>query len=166
MPKKETYNLQRLLEMRRRECDEAAIFLTECRQQLAYEENELSNRRQAVKDCRLEQQKLQSEMIEKSFSGIKQTAIARFRQHLTDLREKETELLDKVEKQKHEVERAEQEVEKALEKLNEAAKEAKVIEKHRENWQTEQKIEGTRREQKTNDEIAAILHERQKLKRL
>ena len=162
MAKKDTYNLQRLLEMRERGRDEAARFLGECRRQLAFEEDELENRKQAVENCRQEQQDSQTQMIEDSRSGIKQTEIARFRQHLSDLREKEIQLLEEVEKQKHTVARAEQEVDKALVKLNEAAKETKVIEKHRENWQADKKVEFNRREQKTNDEIGAILHERQK----
>ena len=36
----------------------------------------------------------------------------------------------------------------------------RVIEKHRENWRERQTREAARREQKVNDEIAAVLHER------
>lgn len=162
MPKQEKYNLQRLLEMRERARDEAALYLAECRRKLTLAEDELKNRKQAVEDCRTAQKETNAQMFEKSRSGIKSSEIARFRQHLADLREKESRLLAAVEEQRRAVERAEQTVEKALNTLNEAAKETKVIEKHRENWQQGKKIETERREQKTNDEIGAILHERQK----
>lgn len=163
MPAKEKYKLQRLLEMRERARDDAALFLAECNREVAAAEKELQRRIQAVEDCKLEQIKNQNEMIEKAMDGMKSTEAVRYRRHSIYLREKGVELKKSVEDQKHVVTRAEQKADKALEALNEAAKEAKVIEKHRENWKVEKKIEGERREQKLNDEIGAILHERQKL---
>jgi flagellar export protein FliJ len=58
------------------------------------------------------------------------------------------------------VSRCETEVERARAALVEAAREVRVIEKHREGWQERQRREAARREQKLNDEIGAILHER------
>ena len=160
MPKAEKYRLQRLLEMRERAREQAAIALAECRRQLAAAELELENRQQAVEDCRQAQRDTQTQVAEKSRSGIKSSEIVRFRQHLIDLREHETTLLTAVEDQKKAVARAEAVVDKAFVALGEASKEAKVIDKHREHWQSEQKIETERREQKSNDEIGAILHDR------
>lgn len=165
MAREEKYNLQRLLEMRERSRDEAAVYLAECRRLLTAAEDELKNRNQAVEDCRKAQRETERQMIEKSGGGIKSMEIVRFRQHLADLREREAELTTAVEEQKRAVERHAQTVEKALGALNEAAKETKVIEKHRENWTTAKRIDANRREQKTNDEIGAILHERQKFER-
>lgn len=162
MTNQEKYNLQRLLEMRERAREQAAIHLAECRRQLAQAENELNNRKQAVEACRQAQNKLQTQMLEKSGGGIKSGEIVHFRRHLADLREEETKLLAAVEEQKRTIERAAQTIEKSLSVLNEAARETKVIEKHRENWRGERKKEIERREQKSNDEIGAILHERQK----
>lgn len=162
MPAPEKYNLQRLLEMRERARDEAALYLAGCRDELQLAENELDRRKQAVEDCRRAQTEAQGAMIEKSSGGIRSSEIVRHRGHLTDLREKEAELRAAVEEQKGTVARAEQKVEKALTALGEASKEAKVIEKHRENWLAAKKNEAARREQKTGDEIGAILHERRK----
>lgn len=162
MAGKEKYKLQRLLEMRERTRDDAALYLAECRRELTVAENELRRREQAVENCRREQIETQNALIEKARSGMKSSEMVRYRQHLSDLREDEVRLLAEVEEQKKVVLRVEQKTEKALDSLNEAAKEVKVIEKHRENWQTEQKIEIERREQKLNDEIGAILHERQR----
>ncbi len=162
MPKPEKYNLQRLLEARERARESAVKFLAQCRCELALAETELAARKNAVEDCRRTQQRAQSEMLEKTKVGFKTKEMVIHRQHLIDLREKETELLAAVEQQKSVVARAEEEVEKALVALNEATKEMQVIEKHRENWRRGKRIEFVRKEQKTNDEIGAILHERQK----
>lgn len=162
MPKEEKYNLQRLLEVRERTRETAIKFLAQCRQQLALQETELAARKDAVEKCRRTQRRAESEMLEKSRNGMKNSEILLHRRYLNDLREQEVELLAAVEEQKINVERAEQEVENALLALAEATKEVQVIEKHREKWQAEKRLESARREQKNNDEIGAILHERQK----
>ncbi len=162
MAKSEKYNLQRLLEMRERVRDETALYLAECRRLLTVAEIELKNRIQAVENCRQKQQVTQTEMIEESASGIKSAELVRFRKYLADLREEEEKLLTAVELQKEAVTRAEKVVDNALNKLHEDAKEVKVIEKHRENWRNENKINDERREQKSNDEIGTILHERER----
>ena len=162
MPKPEKYNLQRLLEVRERARESAVKFLAHCRYEAALAETELAVRKNAVEDCRQAQRRAQSEMLEKTKVGFKTKEMIIHRQHLIDLREKEAELLKTVEQQKSVVARAEEEVEKALLALNEATKEMQVIEKHRENWRRGKRIEFVRKEQKTNDEIGAILHERQK----
>lgn len=165
MSKLEKYNLQRLLEMRERAREEAAIYLAECRRLLTVAEDELAQRRQAVEDCRQAQIDAQNQLIERSKSGMKSSEAVRYRQHFTDLREQETQFIAAVEEQKRAVERAALTVEKALAALQETAKDTKVIEKHREHWTSAKQLESTRREQKTNDEIGAILHERQKFER-
>lgn len=162
MMQTEKYNLQRLLEMRERARDDAALYLAECRRRLARAEEELNNRKKAVIECRREQIEIQNALMGKSVGGIKSNEIVRFRQYLADLREMESELIKAVEDQKAIIEREEKKVEKAFRELTEAAKELKIIEKHRENWQAENKLEAARREQKTNDETGAILHERRK----
>lgn len=160
MANTEKYRLQRLLEMRERAREQAAIGLAESRRLLSAAELELENRIQAVENCRQAQRDAQTQMAEKSRGGIKSSEIVRFRQHLTDLREHETNLVAAVEDQKKAIARAEAAVDKAFNALSEASKEAKVIDKHREHWRSDQKIETERREQKTNDEIGAILHDR------
>ena len=146
--------------MRERTRDEAAASLAECRRQLALEEKELAAREQAVADCRQAQTKTQTEMLDKGSGGIRNAEMMLYQRHLFDLREREKELLTAVEEQKSTVERAAAEVENALVALGEASREVRVIEKHRENWQRERRVEATRGEQKINDEIGATLHGR------
>ncbi len=160
MPKLEKYNLQRLLEVRTRTREQAIQSLGECRLKLAAAETELAARNQAVKNCRQTQRQAHTAMAKKMRGAVKNSEILYHRQYLIDLREQEIELLAAVEQQKSIVERAEAEVETALLAVKEATKEMQVIEKHKENWQREKKVEATRKEQKSNDEIGAILHER------
>lgn len=162
MPKPEKYNLQRLLEVRTRARESAIEFLAQKRAQLHETEMELATRKKAVVDCRKAQREAETVMMEKAVGGMKNSEIIVHRQNLFDLREIEKDLIRHVEQQKIIVERAEEEVEKALELLTEATKELQAIEKHRENWRREKKIQANRREQKIGDEIGAILHERQK----
>lgn len=158
----EKYNLQRLLEMRARARDEAARFLAEYRRQLSLAEAELTKRKQAVEECRRRQTEMLDALTGKSAGGIKSNEIVRFRLFLKDLREREIELVKSVEDQQATIAREEKKVEKALGELTDAAKELKVIEKHRENWRSDIKKDAERREQKSNDETGAILHQRQK----
>ena len=162
MPKPEKYNLQRLLEVRERSRESAVEFLAQKRAELAEAERELEARKKAVADCRKAQRAAEAEMVEKMSGGIKNREIMIHRQRLFDLREIEKDLIKAVEQQRIIVQRAAAEVEKALELLTEATKELQAIEKHRENWRRERKIEANRKEQKIGDEIGAILHERQK----
>ncbi len=162
MPKQEKYNLQRLLETRGRGRENAIQYLANCRLNLAQAVEELDRRVEAVQNCRQTQFNARQAMLEKSKSGVKNSEMLGHQQYLTDLREQETELLAAVEKQKQTIERREREVADALDALKEATKELQVIEKHKENWQRGQKIAANRREQKTNDEIGALLHERNK----
>lgn len=162
MPKQEKYNLQRLLEVRTRARENAVQILGQCRLKLAAAEEELAARRKAVEACRNTQARAQTAMQEKLKGGVKNSEILFHRQHLIDLRERETELLAAVEAQKALILQIEEEVETALVAVKEATKEMQVIEKHKENWQRVKKIEAGRREQKSNDEIGAILHERLK----
>ena len=160
MPKEE-YNLRRVLEMRERARDDAAAALAETRRLLGLAEDELQNRVQAVENCRLEQVKISQEMAENLRAGMRSSEIVRYRQYLTDLRGRETKLLEAVEEQKFVVGRAEKAGEKDMDALNEAAKELKVIEKHRENWQKKIKKKAAKKEERLNDEISQIIYERQ-----
>ena len=130
---------------------------------MATAERELAAREKAVAGNRETQRSAQAAMLEKSANGIENRVLIVHRQYLIELREQETDLINIVEQQQSVVSRAAIEVEKALEMLTEATKEWQTIEKHRENWRRERRIEANRKEQKANDEIGAILHERRKI---
>lgn len=158
MPKKKTYKLQRVLEIRERARDDAALSLKECRDELEAQENELRRREKKVEDCRKQQKKIDKQMVENAEEGIKSSEMVKYREHLVDLRDIEKGFLELVKDQKSVVTRAESKVAKALENLREAEMEVKVIEKHRENWDKKNAEEIRRLEKKENDEIGTLMH--------
>ena len=161
MPKQK-YRLETVLEIRDKAKKEAAQLVGVRRSQLAAAEEELERCHRAVQD-NLQKQREQQDLM---FTEINQGVAARramvFRTHLTDLREIELDLRANVVKQEKAVEQAALELEKALEFLAEATKEVKVIEKHKETWRSNLKLEIERKEQKLNDEIGAILYKPKK----
>ncbi len=160
MPPKQKYRLQVVLNVREKAKDEAARTVALRRQQLAEAENELKRREESVENCRQQQKAARRKMSDEMLSGILAQSIIGHRNHLEDLKILETELQAAVEQQKKNIARAETEVENALAKLIETSKDLQVIETHKDNWQTQLTKENSRREQKLNDEIGAILYER------
>lgn len=155
--KKPKYRLQTVLEMREQAKKDAAQFVVLRRQQLAEAEKELARCHKAVQDNLNLQTKQREAMMAEMSDGTEARRAVSHRVYLADLREQELELRANVVKQEKVVEKAQLEVEKAMELLTEATKEVKVIEKHKETWQTNVKKEDERKEQKLNDEIGAIL---------
>lgn len=164
MPAKPKYRLQTVLELREKAKKDAAQFVALRRQQLLDQEAELDRCKKMVQaNLNLQKTALDNMFHEMSDGAAARKAIS-YRTHQADLREQETVLRENVVKQEKVVQQAEAEVEKALELLAEASKEVKVIEKHKETWRTNEKIQAERKEQKLNDEIGAILFKPKQLK--
>lgn len=158
--KAKKYRLQTVLNIRSRVKDEAARLVALRLEQLAQAEDELLNRQRNLQTCYEKQNQARTAMNTELDRGIQAKGVVSHRVFLKDLREQEIELKAAVEQQKSAVKRAETEVEAAREKLSEAAKELKAIEVHKDNWQTAERREQNRREQKISDEIGSILHGR------
>jgi flagellar export protein FliJ len=154
------YRLQPVLGAREQAKREAERLLAARRQQLAEAEEELARRLRAVEECRARQTSARDEMLQTMSGGAAAARALAHRTHLADLRAQEEDLQAEAEEQRGAVSRCEAEVEKARAALVEAAREVRVIEKHKENWRERERREAVRREQKINDEIGAILHER------
>lgn len=154
------YRLQPVLGVREQLKREAERLLASRVAQLAEAEEELARRVRAVDACLARQAAARAEMFGEMGGGAAAARALTHRIHLADLRAQEEALRGAVEEQRGAVARSEAEVERARAALVEAAREVRVIEKHREGWQERQKRESARREQKLNDEIGAILHER------
>lgn len=157
---KSKYKLQAVLNVRDRARQEASRLLAARRAQLAAEEEELARRQQAVADCREQQTVAQAKMIEQANAGTEARQLVMYRAHLADLRRQEGELVAAADEQRERVKRAEAEVDKAIAALIEASKELQVMEKHRQSWREQTRLEEARREQKTNDEIGTTLNRR------
>lgn len=154
------YRLEPVLGAREQVKREAERFLAARMAQLAEAEEELARREREVESCRARQAAARAEMLEAMSGGAAAARALAHRTHLSDLRAREEELRAVAEEQRGVVARCETELERARAALVEAAREVRVIEKHRENWRERERRETARREQKINDEIGAILHER------
>ena len=154
------YRLEPVLGAREQAKREAEKTLAARTRQLSEAEEELARRVGAVEACRGRQASARAEMSEALKAGAAAAQALAHRTHLADLRAQEEALRAAAEEQRGAVARCEAEVERARAALVEAAREVRVIEKHRENWQERERRDATRREQKLNDEIGAILHER------
>jgi flagellar export protein FliJ len=154
------YRLQPVLGAREQAKREAERLLASRMAQLAEAEEELARRERAVESCRARQAAARAEMLEMMRGGAAAARALAHRTHLSDLRAREEGLRAAVEEQKGAVARCEAELERARAALVEAAREVRVIEKHRDNWRERERLEQARREQKISDEIGAILHER------
>lgn len=160
--KAKKYRLQKVLEIRNRAQEESARIVALRFQQLEQAEEELNRRQKWLQACYEKQNQAQLIMDEDLNKGIQANNILRHRNYLDDLRKVETELKADVEKQIQIVAKAEKEVEAAREKLLESSRELKTIEIHKTKWQTTERIEQNRQEQKISNEIGAILHNRRK----
>lgn len=154
------YRLEPVLGAREQAKREAERLLAARMAQLAEAEDELARRGREVESCRARQAAARAEMLEAMSGGAAAARALAHRTHLSDLRAREEELRAAAEEQRGAVARCEAELERARAALVEAAREVRVIEKHRENWRERERRETARREQKINDEIGAILHER------
>ncbi len=154
------YRLEPVLGAREQAKREAERLLAARMAQLSEAEEELTRRGREVESCRARQAAARAEMLETMSGGAAAARALAHRTHLSDLRAREEDLRAAVEEQRGVVARCETELERARAALVEAAREVRVIEKHRENWRERERRETVRREQKINDEIGAILHER------
>ena len=154
------YRLQPVLGAREQAKREAERLLAARMAQLAEAEEELARRLRAVEECRGRQTSARAEMLEALKGGAAASKALAHRTHLADLRTQEETLRTAAEEQRGAVARCETEVERSRAALVESAREVRVIEKHKENWREQERRESVRREQKINDEIGAILHER------
>lgn len=164
MPKLK-YRLQAVQDMRQRAKDQAAELVALRRQELADAETELKRRKKAVLECRKNQEIQAEKLMTEFLKGVTAQSIIGHRTYIDALKDEEKILRNRVDEQQLVVEKAEQQVEIAVQALVEATKELKVIETHREKWETETRKELERKEQKMNDEIGSNLYQR-KLKRL
>ena len=156
------YRLSSVLEFRSRIKQEAARVVAVSRRQLLEAEAELFRRHEAVLGCRADAQKLLARMFDSAERGIEAHRLVEFRTHLSDLRRMELDLMAAEEQQTAAVARAESDLDRAIASLHEAHEQTKIIEKHRDSWSAQVRREEHQREQKLNDEVSAVLYERQR----
>ncbi len=154
---KNKYRLQSVLGVRERAKQAAARVVALRREQVAEAERELARRAGELSRCRARQREARESMFGEARGGAEARRMVEHRTHLADLREQAETRAATVEEQRAVVARAERELDTALDALAEAAKEFRVIEKHRENWRESERTAERRREQKISDEVASLL---------
>lgn len=132
------------------------------RRQLLEAEAELIRRGQLVAECGVELDSARGRMFDEATEGIPAWKLADFRSHLAELKRKQSNLAEEEERQRSVVAKSEAELDRAISGLNEASKQAKVMEKHRDAWAEAVRRGRISREQKLNDEAAAVSYERKR----
>jgi flagellar biosynthesis chaperone FliJ len=156
----QTYRLASVLEVRRRLEREAARTVASRRMQVLEAEAELVRRAEAIAACIARIAVTREQMFEQARDGSEAYRLVEFRTHLSDLKRIEGELVAAHQQQRGALSRAESELDKAIAALNEARKQSKILEKHRESWKASVDHERQQREQKVNEEIGMVLYER------
>ena len=155
-----TYRLASVLEVRRRLEREAARMVATRRVQVLEAEAELVRRAEAVAACVTRIAAARERMFEQARDGSQAYRLVEFRTHLSDLKRIEGELAVAHQQQQRVLSRAETELEKAIAALNEARKQSKILEKHRETWKARVDHQRQHQEQKLNEEISGVIYER------
>lgn len=156
MAKDANYDLDVLLELRKREREEAEAEYAEA----------LSDYHQAgqtLQACELKYQRLVDarrrkcrEFDEKiARQSATMSKIQTFDRHVEGLRGREEKVLTEVARAQDRQRRAQQNMRKSHDKMLAAIKGLKAVEKHRENWQKDQDAKNQRRQSATMDDVAA-----------
>lgn len=152
------YRLQTLLEIRERAEEAAKQAFSEAMQALAKEKAELARLEEELETRKAERKaKVQAYLQEVMQSGAGAGGMAAMNRYEQRLKDEEAQLALEIERQKEAVEAAEQVVEQRRAEMAEAAKEKKAIDKHKEGWQKEVRLERDRREELTQEEIGNAL---------
>lgn len=154
------YRLKSILKVRTKTRDDTARDLKLCEEILAEKKTVLERLTNSRLDLNKKILNFNKKMELEMNNGTKAGNIISHQNHLMDLKNKLQELEGIIRNQKDEVKIAEDLVLKATEKLVEASKELKIIEKHKDNWMENERHSNKKKEQKFNDELAAILHQK------
>jgi flagellar export protein FliJ len=156
MPK---YRLQIVLDQKKEKRDEAAKRLNEAIEALRQEERVLAKLEDDLRKNRETREKTELEISEKLAMGV--LGIGKVQGmwvYIKSLEAQEKQILEYIERQKVKIKQAQQVVDKARLALIEAAKELKLMEKHKEKWMARIKKEIEEKEQKEMDEIGSAMY--------
>ena len=151
---KQKYNLAAVLKLRERTREAAADDARRRQEALREEQAKLEQCLVRVLECRRQQQIARDRTVNAANQAVAVKKLTDNHFYLIELRRLEQQLIAASNQQKSAVNQARQAVDHALAALVEATKEVRVIEKHRENWLQQLKLDENRREQKMLDEIA------------
>lgn len=156
MANDDDYDLDVLLELRKKERDEAEKRYAEAlnrHDQLQKEVERLQREHQTLVEDRKDECR---KFDEKMASGPQRLArIQEFDRYVAGLRRQEEEMLARIEETRQKRRRAERDVDEMNDEMIETIRQLKAVEKHFQNWQKQQSIAAKRRESAKMDDIAA-----------
>lgn len=153
------YRLQTLLEMRQRAKEAAEQAFSEAVREVARQEQEqkrLENdlaQRKAGRARKIDE--FLKDIMAKGTGVAGMNAMSRYEQRLKD---EEAQVALEIERQKEIVKQAKKVQEERRQEMAQAAMDLKAIEKHKEKWQKQVKMERAAREEMVQEEIGNALH--------
>lgn len=149
------YDLEVLLELRRRERDEAEQRYGEAMEEherLDEKIDELeADHRRMVDERKRTCRRFNEELTD---GGETLGRVQKFERYLSDLRQREEEMLTRIQKVRRRRRRARRKMERAHDEMLEAIRQLEAVKKHFESWQQRQEVVQKRRKQQNVDEIA------------
>ena len=158
--KKPKYRLQALLRIKERMKKKAEIALARAIQQLEKEKKklkELEKEREEIIKRRQEIRKEYHQRVTMAVSHAKDGHVVM--NFIRKLKDDEKAKDREIEKQKEVIEEAEMQVKRTRRDYIDAAKELRVMEKHKELWEKKVMVEINRQEEKEMDELGQIIHQ-------
>jgi hypothetical protein len=156
------YTLESVFEQRNYAKKQAALNLELSRERLRMVQAELLLAEQSVENCKAQQADLAATMLKEAAGSIAAKRLIWYRMQLVELRDWQGELMKICERRRLGVVTAEMSVEQALDAFLKANKDFKAIGKHRELWLQSMKQDRLRRDQKSNEEVSAVIWNKQR----
>lgn len=159
MPKKERYRLQALLTLRQRMKKKAEFALARALKELQKAKERLKELEKEKEEILEEQEKARVEMTGRMNMAAKVGEGNVYVNFLRKLKDDEKDKEEEIEDQKGVVQEKEEGVAIARREYIDAAKQMRIMEKHKELWEKKQRQELNRREQKEMDELGGTIHQ-------
>lgn len=160
------YRLQPVLDKKEKLKKDAEKALADTRAGLAKQQDILKQKEEDVQKAIRKRDEYTEKLVAKMDKGMEMRDITAAKAYQEVLKNNVVTAEKKVEDQKKVVAEWEQKVEAAVARVTEATKEMKVIEKHKENWQTAVKKEIEEKEEKEQEEVAQNLYQMNRKQRL
>lgn len=158
------YRLQALIEIKRRAKQQAEIKLAKALARLEAEKKRLRELTVQKEEIIRRRREVRMELHQKVVTGKARVKDGSYRiNYLRRLDEEEKEKEKQIENQKRTIETCETEVKRARRDYIDAARELKVMEKHKELWQKKVALELSRREETEMDELGNVIHQLKKV---
>ncbi len=155
---KQKYRLQPLLQIKERARQRAEILLAKAIARLEREKKQLKKLEEEKQKIIARRKEVRRELHEKMLSGNAQARDSQIRgNYLQRLEEDQKKKETEIEAQKKLIEECEVQVKRSRRDYIDAAKELRIMEKHKELWRKKLDLELSRQEEKEMDELGNVI---------